>query len=227
MDRRRLEKSSGKAAAPRMDGCHGASVQAVPSGWRGRVTLESSLQVMASPLPRDPRLWWASAGLSPQLGAAPGAPEPGRWGAVPPPAVRLRRLRRRCPPRRALGLRLQRSKCLPGASRQGGAGAASRCAAALGTQGQGLGSEGRSAGGRSAGEGTGQGAPAAWGAGSCPLSPGARLARHGGRHSGALPRQAAREAAGLSATAFRTPGKPPPAPPSPPPPPHRRRGVGK
>nr|BAC86082.1 unnamed protein product [Homo sapiens] len=93
------------------------------------VTLESPLQVPAPPgNPQPPRRAWASPY---RWGAAQCTPEGGRRGLGTPPVLRRRGLRRCCPPQRALGLGLRRSKCLPGAGRQGGAGAA-RCAAALG-----------------------------------------------------------------------------------------------
>ncbi|XP_076406644.1 uncharacterized protein LOC143268381 [Peromyscus maniculatus bairdii] len=106
------------------------------------------------------------------------------------------------------------SKCLPGASRQGGAGAASRCAAALGRRRTGTGGVrgalwAAAAGGPAFGKGRERvaGDPRAWGAvRSAPAS--APPASEGG--TGALRTQAARAPAGSSTTASWTPGQPPP-----------------
>nr|XP_015309521.1 PREDICTED: uncharacterized protein LOC107130461 [Macaca fascicularis] len=112
-----------------MGRCHGASVQAVPSG-RGDWSPWNPL--CRSQRPPGTRSLRGERGPLPAAGAQRSASQrvvAGGW--APPPVMRRRGLRRRCPPRRVLGLGLRRSKCLPRAGRQGGAGAA-RCAAALG-----------------------------------------------------------------------------------------------
>lgn len=124
----RSQKSSGKPAAPRTRKCQEASVQAVPSEPPTDHLGVPSAGVSA---PGDPWPPWGARASLRGRDPAQGTPEGWSLGA------------RHCSwpgtlggcgglptPERAFGLGLGQSKCLPHASRQGGAGAASRCAAA-------------------------------------------------------------------------------------------------
>lgn len=191
---RRSKKSSGKVAAPRMGESLEASVQAVPSEWatdhlgvpsagasapgtRGRGGERGPLSAAGAQRRARP------GGGRRGLGFVPGRELLGAAAALPTPE-------------RAFGLGLQQSKCLPHAGRQGGAGAASRCAAAPGrrrTEARGVWGSRRAAAARAlrrkGDSGDRAGGPG--GAESCPFSTGAGFSRRGGRHS-----QSPREAGG-------------------------------
>lgn len=211
-----------------MGECHGASVQAVPSRL-GDWSPWSPL--CRCQCPWGPAASVGNAGLSLPQGLGSGH-SPGWSLGTPhwPPSRRSRGLRRRYPPQGARGPGSGEASVFPTPVARGAAGAASRCAAAPGRLRTGWGSEGRTASSSSPGPGKrdhrdrpgGPRAPRAVRSALAPASPAAA-----GGTAEALARQAARAAAGFSATASRTPGKPPPAPLPLPPPPHRHGRLGK
>lgn len=191
---RRSKKSSGKVAAPRMGESLEASVQAVPSEW---ATDHLGVPSAGASAPGTRGRGGERGPLSAAGAQRRARPGGGRWGLGFVPGRELLGAAAALPtPERAFGLGLQQSKCLPHAGRQGGAGAASRCAAAPGrrrTEARGVWGSRRAAAARAlrrkGDSGDRAGGPG--GGESCPFSTGAGFSRRGGRHS-----QSPREAGG-------------------------------
>lgn len=208
-----------------MGECQEATIQAVPSLWATDHLGVASEGACAS----GTRGRTGSASLSPAGVQRQARPRVVAGGLVLPLAMRLRALPRRCPP--------QTEPSAPGSGEasvfptpvaRGAREQPPDAPRRLEGEGLGLGEWG-ALGGRAAAARALRGREDG---GDRPSRPGTRGAVRSapepaspaaeGGTAGAPARQAARAAAGFSASASRAPGKPPPARP---PPPHRRRGV--